>query len=57
MDVTVEGLEIAPQKCLVDSGALGVRLGAYVAELGGIDLTGVPEERIVVGGATRSGRS
>ena len=33
VDVVVEGLEIAPQACLLDSGATAVRFGAYLAEL------------------------
>jgi hypothetical protein len=50
VDVVVEGLDIAPQACLLDSGATAVRLGAYVAELCGIDLSGAPETRLAVGG-------
>lgn len=51
LDVTVEGLQIAPQACLLDSGATAIRLGAYVAELAGIDLREAPETRLAVGGA------
>lgn len=50
VDVVVEGLDIAPQACLLDSGATAVRFGAHVAELCGIDLSGAPETRLAVGG-------
>jgi hypothetical protein len=51
VDVVVEGLDIAPQACLLDSGASAVRMGAYVAELVGLDLDEAPHSRIAVGGA------
>jgi hypothetical protein len=50
VDVGVEGLDIAPQACLLDSGATTVRFGAYLADLCGIDLSGAPEARLAVGG-------
>jgi hypothetical protein len=50
VDVVVEGLDIAPQACLLDSGATAVRFGAHVAELCGIDLSGAPETQLAVGG-------
>lgn len=56
VDVVVEGLELAPQACLLDSGASAVRMGAYVAELAGLDLTDAPRTTIAVGGALVSGR-
>jgi hypothetical protein len=52
VDVVVEGLDIAPQACLLDSGATAVRFGAYLADLCGIDLAGAPEARLAVGGKT-----
>lgn len=51
IDVVVEGLELAPQACLLDSGASAVRMGAYVAELIGLDLSGAPRTTVAVGGA------
>ena len=51
VDVVVEGLEIAPQACLLDSGATAVRFGAYLADLSGIDLSGAPQTLLAVGGA------
>lgn len=51
IDVVIEGLEIAPHACLIDSGATAVRLGAYVAELCGVDLSGAPQATLAVGGA------
>jgi hypothetical protein len=56
VDVTVEGLEIAPQACLLDSGATAVRFGAYIAELCGVDLSGAQEQQIAVGGALVTAR-
>lgn len=55
VDVVVEGLDIAPQACLLDSGATAVRFGEHVAELCGLDLSDAPTERIGVGGALVSG--
>lgn len=51
VDVVVEGLEIAPQACLLDSGATAVRFGLHVAEICGIDLGGAPATKLAVGGA------
>ena len=56
VDVVVEGLDLAPQACLLDSGATAIRLGRHVAELCGVDLTGAPETVIAVGGGRVSGR-
>ena len=56
VDVVVEGLEIAPQACLLDSGATAVRMGTHVAKLCGIDLSAAPTTRLAVGGALVSAR-
>lgn len=56
VDVVVEGLELAPQACLLDSGANAVRMGAYVAELAGIDLSDAPRCTVGVGGTLVSAR-
>lgn len=56
VDVVVEGLELAPQACLLDSGASAVRMGAHVAELIGLDLSKAPSATIAVGGTTVEGR-
>jgi hypothetical protein len=48
--VVVEGLPNVPQLCLVDSGSLHNRFGAWVARTAGIDSTTAGEEVIVVGG-------
>jgi hypothetical protein len=50
VDVVVEGLDIAPQACLLDSGATAVRFGMHVADMCGVDLSGAPEKRLAVGG-------
>ncbi|MGC2373260.1 MAG: hypothetical protein WA484_05240 [Solirubrobacteraceae bacterium] len=56
VDVVVEGLELAPQACLLDSGAGAVRMGAHVAELAGIEIGDAPRTTIAVGGALVVGR-
>ena len=57
VDVVVEGFDLAPQACLLDSGATAVRFGTHVAEMCGIDLSNGDEQQIAVGGTTVSGRS
>ena len=54
--VTVEGLERAPQLCLLDTGALHNRFAAWVAEAAGIELTGADERRLGVGGMLTEAR-
>jgi hypothetical protein len=56
VDVVVEGLEIAPQACLIDSGATAIRFGVHVAEICGINTRGAPETRFAVGGALVTAR-
>ncbi len=56
LDVVVEGLDIAPQACLIDSGATAIRLGEHVADICGIDLAGSPQQQLAVGGALVTGR-
>jgi len=56
VDVVVEGLDIAPQACLLDSGATAVRFGAHLAEICGIALGDAPRARIAVGGRVVTGR-
>jgi hypothetical protein len=56
IDVVIEGLDIAPQACLLDSGATAARMGTHVAELCGIDLSAAPTTRLAVGGALVSAR-
>ncbi len=56
IDVVVEGLDVAPQACLLDSGATAIRLGAHVAELCGVDLTAAPSKQLGVGGALVTAR-
>lgn len=50
VDIVVEGLDVAPQACLLDSGATAVRFGTHVAELCGIDLSSAPRTQLGVGG-------
>lgn len=48
--VDVEGLEDAPQLCLVDSASLRNRFARWLADAAGIPLSGSPEERVAIGG-------
>lgn len=54
--VTVEGIERAPQLCLLDTGALHNRFAAWVAEAAGIDLAGADEEHVALGGFVSTAR-
>lgn len=54
--VVVEGIPRAPQLCLLDTGALHNRFGAWVAEAAGIDLGGRDEQRLAVGGFVTTAR-
>ncbi len=51
VDVVVEGLDIAPVACLLDSGATAIRFGVEIADVCGVDLTGAPTAQLGVGGA------
>jgi hypothetical protein len=50
VDLVVEGLEMAPQACLIDTGASEIRMGRHVAELAGLDLTDAVSGEVIVGG-------
>jgi hypothetical protein len=50
VDLVVEGFDVAPQACLIDTGATQVRMGRHVAELAGLDLTGAVLDEVIVGG-------
>ena len=56
VDLIVEGLDIAPHACLLDTGATAIRLGAHVAELCGIDTTKSLETKLAVGGSSVTAR-
>ena len=58
VDLVVGGLDLAPQACLLDSGASEIRMGGHVAEIAGIDLAGAGavESEIVIGGLRSVGR-
>ena len=55
--VTVEGLPRAPQLCLLDTGALHNRFGAWVARAAGISLEGVETEELMLGGFRTEARN
>jgi hypothetical protein len=50
VDLVIEGLDLAPQACLIDTGATEIRMGRHVAELAGLDLTGAVLDEVIVGG-------
>jgi hypothetical protein len=54
--VALEGIARAPQLCLLDTGALHNRFGAWVADAAGINLTGTDEERFAIGSFVTAGR-
>jgi hypothetical protein len=54
--VLMEGLDDAPQLCLVDTGATASRFGAWLAEATAVDLADAPTEKIVVGGVPSTAR-
>lgn len=57
IDLVVEGLELAPQACLLDTGATDVRMGMHVAELAGVELDDSLSREILVAGLRTVGRS
>ena len=51
VDLTINGIEEAPLRCLIDSGAAGVRLPGSIAAALGVDLADlVPRPPHVIGG-------
>jgi hypothetical protein len=52
----VEGLELAPQACLLDTGASDIRMGKHVAELAGIALDTKLSHEIVIAGLRTTGQ-
>jgi hypothetical protein len=54
--VQLEDLDDPPQLCLVDTGSTASRLGLWVADAVGIDLTGAPTDTVAVGGLTTTAR-
>ena len=57
LDVWLEGLDLAPLGCLVDTGALRTRFSAELAEVAGIELGDGPRERLVLGGVVVEGEA
>lgn len=55
VDLVVEGLELAPQACLLDTGASEVRMGAHVAEMAGIELSTTTSVDLLIGGLRTTG--
>jgi hypothetical protein len=50
IDISLEGLALAPVECLLDTGALRTRMSAELAPLAGIELEGAITEQFFVGG-------
>jgi hypothetical protein len=50
VDISLEGLALAPVECLLDTGALRTRMSAELAPLAGIELAGAMTEQFFVGG-------
>lgn len=57
VDLVVEGLEFAPQACLLDTGASEIRMGIHVAELSGIEIDRAPRTEVAIGGLRTTGRA
>lgn len=55
VDIALEGLEVAPVACLLDTGALRTRMSAELAPLAGIELTGDLTEEFYVAGVKTAG--
>ena len=56
VDIALEGLEIAPVTCLLDTGALRTRMSAEIAPLAGIELTDDLAEEFYIAGVKTAGR-
>jgi hypothetical protein len=55
VDITLDGLEAAPIECLLDTGALRTRMGAEIAPLAGIELSGDLTEEFFIAGVKTVG--
>ena len=55
VDLVVEGLELAPQALLLDTGATEIRMGEHVAALAGIELDDSCKAEVAVAGLHATG--
>jgi hypothetical protein len=55
VDIALEGLEVAPVECLLDTGALRTRMSAEFAALAGIELPDNLTEEFYIGGVKTEG--
>lgn len=55
VDIALEGLEVAPVECLLDTGALRTRMSAELAGLAGIELPDELTEEFYIGGVKTKG--
>jgi hypothetical protein len=55
VDIALEGLEVAPLGCLLDSGALRTRMSAELAALAGVELSNDLTEEFYIGGIRTEG--
>jgi hypothetical protein len=50
VDLVIEGLDVAPQALLINTGATEIRMGSHVAALAGLDLDAAVVDEVIVGG-------
>jgi hypothetical protein len=55
VDIALEGLDVAPVGCLLDTGALRTRMSAELAPLAGIEVPGALTEDFFIGGFKTAG--
>jgi hypothetical protein len=55
VDIALEGLEVAPVECLLDTGALRTKMSAELAALAGIELPDDLTEKFYIGGVKTEG--
>jgi hypothetical protein len=55
VNIALDGLDVAPVGCLLDTGALRTRMSAELAPLAGIELSGALTEDFFIGGLQTAG--
>lgn len=55
--IEIEGLEETSLTCLLDTGSLHNRFGAWVADVAGVELSGAEAESLGIGGRSTIGRT
>jgi hypothetical protein len=54
--VQLEDLDVAPQRCLVDTGSVANRFASWLADAAGIDLTEARSETVAIAGLRTTAR-